>query len=202
VAAVNAARVPSGSGCINEVAALNMSAQNHCNYYAMYMMGDMCVADPHGEVASCAGFTGADPCTREKMAGYKGFSCSEVMAFVNNPESSVAQWINTVWHRIPILDPWTGDMGYGGAAKCDTIDSSNGTAPSPKDAVVVYPYNGQTNFPTLFNGKNEGPMPPAPTTGWPSSSPINVYAQGIAVTEHTLTVDGDSTPIDHVFLDA
>jgi hypothetical protein len=68
------------------------------------------------------------------------------------------------------------------------------------NAVVVYPYNGQTNVPSAFSG-SEGPAPPAPTGGFPSSYPINIYAQGLSVTQHLLTKDGDSTPIDHLWLD-
>jgi hypothetical protein len=45
-------------------------------------------------------------------------------------------------------------------------------------------------------------MPPVPASGWPSGSPITIYAQKAMITEHVLTVDGDTTPIDHVWLDA
>ena len=92
-------------------------------------------------------------------------------------------------------------MGYGGAARCDVIDIGRGMSTTPADTVAVYPYNGQTNVPPTFSGL-EGPAPPAPSGGWPSSYPINIYAQKLAVTEHTLTKDGDSTPIDHLWLDA
>lgn len=200
LAAVNSFRVPAGSGCIHDVLALNMSAGNHCSYYAMNQGNQMCIADPHGEVMGCAGYVG-NLGARIKAAGYTGFGSSEVMAFVNNPMSSVAQWVNTVWHRGPILDPWTADMGYGNATMCDTIDFGRGTPTAGNDTVVVYPYNGQTNVPTTFDGSHEGPMPPAPSTGWPSSSPVNMYAKGIKITEHTITLDGDATPIDHVWLD-
>src|SRR4029453_3176572 len=52
-----------------------------------------------------------------------------------------------------------------------------------------------------FNGL-EGPAPPMPAGGWPSSYPVSIYAQGISVTEHVLTKEGVGTPIDHVWLDA
>lgn len=201
LAAVNALRVPVGSGCINEVLTLNTSALNHCGYYAMYTMGDACIADAHTEVSTCMGFYGASPFDRMMKAGYQGGN-SEVMAFVDNPMSAIATWVNSVWHRTPILDPWTADMGYGNATRCDTIDFGRGKPTAPNDTVVVYPYNGQTGVPTSFDGSREGPMPPAPATGWPSSSPVNVYAKGIKVTEHILMLDADPTPIDHVWLDA
>jgi uncharacterized protein YkwD len=201
LAAVNAVRVAAGAGCVTLVNTISNGATAHCNYYAMYMSGDMCVADPHGEVMSCAGFTGASPGARSKAAGYTLGGGGEVMAFFNDPQSAVDIWINSVWHRTPLLDPSTGDLGYGAAVGCDVIDFGRGVT-AAAGATVVYPYDGQTNVPPSFNGANEGPMPPAPTTGWPSSSPVSVHAKGLMVTEHTITIDGDTTPIEHVWLDA
>jgi uncharacterized protein YkwD len=197
--AVNTIRLAAGSGCAKEVAQLMTSAQAHCDYYAANASNMMCVADPHSEVASCMNFYGASLGDRIKKAGYVSFGYSEVMAFNDNPQAAVDQWINSVWHRIPLLDPWTTELGYGNATMCDTIDLGTGT-PGPDTAVVVYPYADETNVPTEFNGMYEGPMPPAPSTGWPSGPPINVYAKMINVTDHVLTKDGDTTPIDHVWL--
>jgi hypothetical protein len=45
-------------------------------------------------------------------------------------------------------------------------------------------------------------MPPAPSTGWPSSQPVSVHGKALAITEHILTLDSDATPIEHVWLDA
>jgi uncharacterized protein YkwD len=203
LAAINALRVPAGSGCTGMVLTLNMSALNHCNYYAGNKATAMCVTDPHGEVMTCMGFTGAGPGARMTAAGYTGRGGgSEVMAFSNNPQSAVAQWINSVWHRIPLLDPWTTELGYGNATGCDVIDLGTGSTGAPTDTVVVYPYDGQTGLPTSFDGSHEGPMPPAPSTGWPSSTPINVYARALVVTEHVLMKDGDTTPLDHMWIDS
>lgn len=204
LAAVNNYRVPAGAGCATMVAEINAAASAHCKYYDMYMEGDMCIASPHMEVMSCAGFTGENPGTRMRVAGYmaSGGGGGEVMAFVNNPQSAVDTWMNSVWHRTPIIDPWTTHLGYGNASSCDTIDFGRGTTPAPADTVVVYPYDGQLNVPVSFNGQYEGPMPPAPATGWPSSGPISISARGVMLTEHVLTKDGDATPIEHVWLDA
>lgn len=198
--AVNTLRLASGSGCATMAEALNTSAQKHCEYYAANASDDMCVADPHSEVMSCMSFYGASPGDRMKKAGYT-YGASEVMAFQDDAAAAVAQWINSVWHRIPLLDPWTTELGYGHATMCDTIDLGRGT-PMPDDTVVVYPYNGQTDVPTEFNGMYEGPMPPAPPTGWPSAAPVNVYAKNMMITDHVLTLDGDTTPIEHVWLTA
>jgi hypothetical protein len=200
---VNKLRLAAGSGCMNMVSALNTSALAHCNYRAANAGTPMCVADAHGEVMSCMGFTGADAQSREIAAGYpRNLAYTEVATtFGNNPVAAVPNWIDTVWHRIPLLDPWTTDMGYGGAKGCDVIDIGRGMSMAPAGTVVVYPYDGQINVPPSFSGR-EGPAPPPPPSGWPSAYPVSVYAQRIAVTEHVITKDGDSTPIEHLWLDA
>jgi hypothetical protein len=196
---VNDARLPAGAGCATMIPEINAAAQAHCDYYAANTGMGMCTADPHGEVEGCTGFTGASPGARMMAAGYTGRGASEVMAFNNDPARAIAQWINSVWHRLPILDPWTTHLGYGGAERCDTIDFGRGT-PAPEDTVVLWPYPDQTGLPTTFHGDREGPEPPMPPTGWPSATPITVYGQQLTVTEHVLTRDGDSAPIEHVWL--
>lgn len=195
-------RVPAGSGCMNLVTALDTSAQAYCTYEADNASDAMCVAQAHTEVMGCTGFTGADVQTREVAAGYpQSLAYTEVAtSFGNMPAAAVPSWINTVFHRIPLLDPWTVDMGYGGATGCDAIDIGRGMSTVPTNTVVVYPYDGQTDVPTSFSGL-EGPQPPAPSGGYPSSYPINIYAQGLSVTQHILTKDGDSTPLSHLWLD-
>jgi hypothetical protein len=200
---LNALRVAAGAGCMNLVSALNTSALAHCNYHAANASNAMCIADAHGELMSCSGYTGADAQAREVAAGYpKSLAYSEVATtFGNNPVAAVPSWIDTVWHRIPLLDPWTVDMGYGGAKGCDVIDIGRGMSTAPAGTIVVYPYDGQTNVPPTFSGR-EGPAPPPPPSGWPSAYPVSIYAQRISVTEHVITKDGDSTPIEHLWLDA
>jgi hypothetical protein len=154
--------------------------------------------NPHVEVSGCTGFVAAQFWDREKAAGYSGSAVFEDMAFFGNGASAVQIWIDSVWHRTPILSPWVMDFGYGGLPGCDTTDFGNG-ASSPADLVVSYPYAGQTGVPTSFGG-NEGPTPPAPPGGFPSGYPITVFLKGGSITSHELFVDGTSTPIPHVFI--
>jgi uncharacterized protein YkwD len=195
---INTLRLAAGAGCTSMVATINSAAQNHCDYYAGNT--GACTSNPHAEVMGCTGFTGATPGDRLKAAGYSSRGWSEVMAFLDDPQGAIDMWINSVWHRLPLLDPWTGELGYGHATRCDTVDFGNGASGVPNDIVVVYPYAQQTGVPTSFDGSREGPTPPAPATGWPSSSPITLYASGMQITEHTLLKDGDGTPLPHVWL--
>lgn len=196
--AVNSVRAAMGVPCATMVPEINTAAQRHCDYYSTNRSMSRCVSNPHVEVMDCPGFTGQQFFDRMRAAGYRGIPAFEDMAFLNNPRGAVQMWIDSVWHRTPVLSPWVQEIGYGGAPGCDTMDFGRGM-PAPATTVAVYPYPDQTNVPTSFDGRLEGPPPPAPPTGWPSGYPIHIYLQG-NVTEHVLTVDGSSTPIDHVWL--
>ena len=71
----------------------------------------------------------------------------------------------------------------------------------PVTTTAMYPYPGQTGVPRSFNGKQEGPEPPAPTTGWPSGLPISLYIQKATTVSHSIEVMGSGTPLDHVWID-
>jgi hypothetical protein len=91
------------------------------------------------------------------------------------------------------------DFGYGHSDGCDTIDFGTGTK-SDKTKTAVYPYPGQTDVPTSFDGSREGPTPPEPPSGWPSGLPITVYAQNFTADSHVITLDGSTDPISHQWL--
>jgi hypothetical protein len=192
----NDVRLAMGVPCAAMVEEINTAAQRHCEYYSSN--SGSCVANPHSEVMGCAMFVAERFDQRMRAAGYGGSPASEDMAFTGNGAAAVQMWIDSVWHRTPVLSPWMRDVGYGGTSNCDTMDFGRG-ASTPANLIAYYPHGGQTGVPTSFDGRFEGPMPPAPPTGWPSGYPITIYLQG-TVTEHTLTVDGDATPIEHVWL--
>jgi hypothetical protein len=197
----NAARVGMGIPCASLVLTLCTSAQNHCNYYTTNQGSATCqAASAHSEIAGCPQFTGADPGARIKAAGYTGMGWAECMAFMDDPAGAVKTFIDSVYHRTPVLSPWYRDMGYAGGTGCDTIDFGPGTA-TAKTVTAYYPYDGQINVPLSFNGASEGPTPPVPSTGWPSGYPVTLYGQGITVSAHQIVVDGTTTPLAHIWLD-
>jgi hypothetical protein len=197
----NDTRAAMGIPCAAMVTLLNTSASSHCDYYTQNLSsgatfgGTACAtkATAHNEVQGCDLFTGATPGAREKAAGYTSSSWSEDMAFSANGAQAVQAWIDSVWHRTPILSPWTRDFGYGaaksGSVLCDTMDFGPGTS-TASTVVATYPYSGQTGAPTSFDGSHEGPAPPAPPSGWPSGYPIHVYAQKATVTTHEIRSGG------------
>jgi uncharacterized protein YkwD len=199
---LNKIRVAGGAGCMNMVATLNTSAQAHCDYKATNRSNASCTADAHTEISGCPGFTGMDVQSREIAAGYpRNLAYTEVaLTYGNNPAMAIPGWLVTPFHRIPMVDPWTTDMGWGGGPGCDVIDIGRGNVRPPDTTVGMYPYDGQADVPLSFNGL-ESPQPPPPSGGWPSSYPVSVYAQKLNVTEHVITKDGSTTPLEHTWLD-
>lgn len=201
---LNQTRLAAGAGCMNLVATLDASAQAHCDYVVANNGNDACLPNLAIEVEGCTGYTGTSPAWRQIAAGYPTALAytADATTYSNDPSSSVPSWIDSVFHRLPLLDPWTTDMGHGGAIACDVVDIGHGVSSVPTDTVVVYPYDGQIDVPPANPGIFEGPIPPAPPSGWPSSYPVTIYAQGMSITEHVLTRDGDATPLEHLWLDA
>jgi uncharacterized protein YkwD len=204
---VNDVRVAIGVPCLTLAPSLSGAAQKHCIYYAANAGDPSCIANAHVEDEFCSHYFGRYPDDRTQLAGYAGSYTGEVMyTRAGDPDESVGVWINTVWHRTPLLDPWAGDMGYGGTTApevCNTVDVGNGTgaATLPDTAWAVYPFDGQTDVPVLFPG-GEIPEPPAPPSGWPSGFPVSLYVKGATIQSHEIMIDGTTTPIDHVWIDA
>ena len=191
---INQTRAAMGSPCATDVATLNTSATKHCQYYAANASNMTCISNPHVEVSSCTDYVSAQFYDRETAAGYmcqpsltQMCGSFEVMAFDDNPTYALAQWIGSIYHRTPVLDPRTRDFGYGNAAGCDTIDFGEGAGSTTASNVIVsYPYDGQTGVGTSFNGAEEEPTPPVPPNGWPSAMPITIFMEATTV---TLTTD-------------
>jgi hypothetical protein len=197
---VNSTRAAMGSPCATMVPTLNTSATKHCQYYAANTSNAMCISNPHVEVSGCTDYVAAQFNDRETAAGYKCMpsftqNCmsSEVMAFNDNPTYALAQWIGSIYHRTPTLDPRVRDFGYGSATGCDTIDFGEGAGDTTAaDVIVSYPYDGMTGVGRSFNGAQESPTPPMPPSGWPSAMPVTIYMQAtnITLTTDQFSIDG------------
>lgn len=193
---VNRVRRAGGLGCVAHSPEIAFAAKRHCQYY-MNNTG-RCTAKPHREISECKSFMAETFSDRLRMASYEGHPRFEVMAYVGHGRVSVGQWLDSVWHRIPILSPDVDQAGYGQFDRCDTMDFGN-RAETSVMSNGVYPFEGQQGVPTFFSGR-ENPEPPAPPRGWPSGYPVTLYATGMVVTEHSISVDGSSESLPHIFL--
>jgi len=123
--------------------------------------------------------------------GYGGGASYEIMTFIADPEAAVHGWAETLYHRIPIVDPNSFETGYGRAtgndAACDTMDFSGG-GEADKDLDAIYPFDGQVGVGVSWDG-HENPQPPVPPTGYPSGPIITITAPtgvDLQVTSHQL----------------
>jgi hypothetical protein len=129
---------------------------------------------------------------RMSAAGFAGPAMFETMAFVGQPAASVDEWLNTVFHRIPILHPNMAQFGYAlstanGRAN-DVADYASGSAEDPS-AIIVWPAPGATGVAGSFDTRFEGPMPPAPPGGGTTTGPlVSVFFANSAgtITSHSI----------------
>jgi uncharacterized protein YkwD len=197
VEGVNRLRKLAGLGCLELSQAIGTAATRHCSYYRGN--SGSCVSKPHKENAGCAGFSGSTFEERLRAASYEGRPAFEVMAYVGRGMPAVEEWLGSIWHRLPLLSPRVDQAGYGDAAACDTMDF--GASGRPLEMKVAhYPFADEIGIPTYFDGHYESPEPPPPPDGWPSGFPITVWASGLEVEEHALTVDATGAAVDHIWV--
>ena len=191
--AINAARAQADDPGAKLETHVVTSSQNHATYYATNAAAYANGLSPHDEDASFPnGFTGVQFFTRMSAAGFGGTPMFETMAFVGDANASVGEWLDTVFHRIPILHPNMAQFGYAlstaGGRNNDVADFGSGTAEKP-DAVITWPPPGATNIPGAFDIAQEGPTPPAPPGGGGTTGPlVSVFFanNGGTITSHSI----------------
>lgn len=200
-------RTAAGLPPVNAHAQLEAAAMAHSQFMASN--ASQCYPGAHNEVnnASCRGFTGATPGARVTAAGYRASASAEVINFERTPVASIDGWIWTVYHRFPFVDPGYTEVGFASARSATSANTDNtmefarggGNAPT-LDHVVVFPFPGQTDVPTTFQGNLEGPTPPVPesTHRWPSGTVITLTfpSTHFTVTSHRI-LDDDTMPVEH-----
>jgi hypothetical protein len=126
----------------------------------------------HKEEATGQGYTGDNVLTRAQHFGYPQRSMAEVITHRSEPVGAVADWIDSVYHRIPLLRGDLVELGYGdaylGPLTVQVMDMSYREKATGK--VILYPAPNQVSVPTAFNG-NEIPDP-APNASYPIGYPV------------------------------
>jgi uncharacterized protein YkwD len=181
------------------VADIEEAAQSHAEYALADGRVDLSV---HEEVEGNPGYTGRDFGLRMNAAGYYGRPFSEVIHFVGDPERAIADWRDTVFHRIPFVHPNARDAGYGVATDgVRSVDVMNFGGVDHGYAAVPYPPDGATEVPRAWSGL-ELPQPPVPPDGFPSGPVITfTFNEGTIATLDRHQLFGESgTEIPHQFL--
>jgi tetratricopeptide (TPR) repeat protein len=114
----------------------------------------------HKESSGTPGFTGVNVLDRAEHAGYAAHSMAEVITHRQDATAAVSDWIDSVFHRIPLLRADLLELGYGdaylGPLSIQVMDLSYRERTTGR--IVLYPAADQTDVPPAFFG-NEIPDP-------------------------------------------
>lgn len=169
---INYFRALAGLAPLPANAALMQSTRNHADYYVLNGGG------AHTESPGMPGFTGASIHDRAVAAGYARYSwVDEDVAFNTDEVGNVDLFVETVFHRLPLLHPSAIAIGYatasGNGRSIMVIDVGLDQNYDPGvDLPVVYPGSGQTDVPRLWYAyESPDPVPGVPN---PVGSPLTV----------------------------
>ena len=197
---LNQVRTQLGQPPVREDPALSEGAEAH-SYYFLFNFGQASLAGLgiHSEDPSLPGFTGANALVRARHFGFSGNRGAEVINHVYTPPAAIQVWVDSVFHRYPLIAPETELAGYGeaqlGILSIATYDFGL-AAPTRSDA-VVYPAPGQQDVPPAFTG-NEIPDPVPQGAAYPVGYPVTLQvgeARTLSVTSGQLVgPDGQAVP--------
>jgi uncharacterized protein YkwD/Tfp pilus assembly protein PilF len=131
----------------------------------------------HKEVNGSPGFTGFSMRDRATTFGYPPASMAEDITHRGDPAGAIQDWVDSVYHRFPIMRPDLEAVGFGaatgGGLPIDVMDLGFRTELGDPAQAVLFPADGQAGVPAAFVG-NELPDP-VPTGGrYPVGYPITV----------------------------
>jgi Tfp pilus assembly protein PilF len=173
LATVNAYRKLAGLAPVTSSPVIHQSALAHA-FYTFFngALPSIQGLGIHNEVAAGQGYTGDNQATRAQHFGYTPPSMGEVITHRSEPVGAVADWIDSVYHRFPLLRADLVELGYGdaylGPLAVQVMDTSYREKTTGR--VILYPAPNQVNVPPAFNG-NEIPDP-APNASYPIGYPV------------------------------
>jgi len=197
---LNALRVSAGLPAMAYDLSLGQAASRHASYLK---------ANPgspaHQETPGALGFCGERPWDRGEYWGYLD-SVAEVVAYEGPAEAAVEAWLETIYHRLPLVHPANTEMGYGYAGGLrepggtfNVINSGSGGDASGEPETVPWPYPGQTGVRTSWRGlESPDPLRLYPGTTGPVGYTISLtftsQPSSLTLTSWTLTGSDGSRP--------
>lgn len=193
---INQWRAAIGVAPIARHPALDQSAQAHARYYQLN--GGSGGVGIHDEKPGLPGFTGADFMDRAQAAGYPSRNVNENMGLTGNQMASLDWYINTINHRLTLLDPRYIHIGFGvinDTVKVDVIDFGAPDWSATADPVwEQWPPDGASGIGTTFDGESPNAFKSA---SFPIGTPITLKYNGggsVAFSGATITTGGQTVP--------
>jgi tetratricopeptide (TPR) repeat protein len=195
---VNAARGAAGLPPVHLDGRLSASARSH-SYYWLFnnLSSTVSGLGIHMETPGLRGYSGQTPGARALAFGYPNARVGEDIDHRGGPVAAVDEWVNSVFHRFPIVRPDLVAVGYGEArAGPLLIEDLEFSFALPQAAQpVVYPGAGQPRVPAFFVD-NELPDPVPVGKPRATGSPVTVtFGAGVSVrvTSFSLSDSGGRT---------
>ena len=207
IAQLNAIRSEAGLAPVRVDRAIQSAAQRHAEYLLDNDSADGAAA--HTESPDLDGFSGEHYWERMAASGVdltETPALGEVVATHPRAASAVVHWMETAYHRLPLLSPNASSVGYGQALDGDrSVNVMNLGAYTRDDGgwptLVPYPAPNAIDVPLSWDGL-EYPAPPAPPGGFPSGPVISLSSSlgvEVRIAEHLVFgAGGASEP--HVLL--
>ncbi len=192
LAAVNTARAAAGLAPVSLDPQLSASANSHSFYWLFnYFAPSVSGLGIHLETRGDPGYSGVYPWTRAIAFDYPNGRIGEDITHSGAPDTAVAQWVNSVFHRFAIMRPDLRYVGYGEADVGSVLieDMEFGFAVAAPAAPVLYPGAGQTQVPATFvDNELPDPVPAGKprTTGYPVTATFSA-ADRVSMHSFTLT---------------
>ncbi len=147
---VNAYRSAAGLSPLQYSRVLGAVAAGHASYLALNPQQHQ--RDAHSQTPGTPGFFGATVRERTRYFGYID-SSYEVVNFTDRAEAAVDGWMESLYHRIPLIKPGVRWLGYGVAGSGTGLVNVMMTGPSEDAAgVALWPHPDQTGVPTSWSG--------------------------------------------------
>ena len=173
---VNAYRQQAGVTAVTADPALAEAAEAHA-WYTIFNYGQPSESGLgiHTEDPTLPGFVAANFLQRDHAAGYQGTRAAEVINHVYTPSAAISVWVDSVYHRFPLLDRESQALGYGeatvGVLSAAVMDI--GIGPPVKGQPSVFPPDGAKDVPAAFIG-HEVPDPAPTGTQYPIGYPVTL----------------------------
>ncbi len=130
--------------------ALGASAGRHAEYLAVNDRQRL--SDAHTEAEGTPLYFGTTGGDRARYFTYAGGS-SEVINFVDRAEHAVDGWMDSLYHRIPLIRPGNTEFGYGVGGSGDELVNVVQVGPAAATpGTVLWPQPEQSGVPTGWDG--------------------------------------------------
>ncbi|MFZ5827894.1 MAG: S-layer homology domain-containing protein [Bacillota bacterium] len=174
---VNRYREAAGLAPLSYDVRLAAAALGHARY--LVANPEQVDKDGHGEVPGAPLFLGVTVGDRARYFAYDGGSF-EVINFVDRAEDAVDGWMDTLYHRIPLLHPGMSAMGYGVAGPLGKNVNIIQSGPfGERGGIIRWPFEGQSDVPPMWDGlESPDPFDLYPQVAKPVGYPITLTFGG------------------------